>query len=116
MSGAAATVRLPRPAVQRPCPIVRAKRPIEHSDCPPARLKCPTGCADGEVVRAARAVGHAEWPIGQPTRTLPECPLMAERRFPRPDGDFSAYMNHYYEAVEKWWNIQGLDLNDLTDL
>lgn len=41
---------------------------------------------------------------------------MAERRFPRPDGDFSAYMNHYYEAVEKWWNIQGLDLNDLTDL
>lgn len=41
---------------------------------------------------------------------------MAERRFPRPDGDFSAYMNHYYQAVEKWWNIQGLDLNDLTDL
>lgn len=41
---------------------------------------------------------------------------MAERRFPRPDGDFSAYMNHYYDAVEKFWNVQGLDLNDLADL
>lgn len=35
---------------------------------------------------------------------------------PRPDGDFSAFSNHYYEAVEKWWNVQGLDLNDLIDL
>ena len=35
---------------------------------------------------------------------------------PRPDGDFGAFSNHYYEAVEKWWNVQGLDLNDLTDL
>ncbi len=41
---------------------------------------------------------------------------MAERRFPRPDGDFSAYMNHYYEAVEKFYSVQGLDPNDLTDL
>ncbi|MGD9791158.1 MAG: hypothetical protein AB7Q00_08960 [Phycisphaerales bacterium] len=41
---------------------------------------------------------------------------MAERRFPRPDGDFSAYMNHYSEAVEKFYNVQGLDPNDLTDL
>lgn len=35
---------------------------------------------------------------------------------PRPDGDFSAYSNHYYEAVEKFYNDQGLDPNDLTDL
>ena len=41
---------------------------------------------------------------------------MAERRFPRPDGDFSAYMNHYYEAVKKWWDTQGLDTNDLKPL
>ncbi|MFN7022300.1 MAG: hypothetical protein ACK4WH_13360 [Phycisphaerales bacterium] len=41
---------------------------------------------------------------------------MAERRFPRPDGDFSAYMNHYYEAVEKFYNVKGLDPSDLTEL
>lgn len=41
---------------------------------------------------------------------------MAERRFPRPDGDFSAYMNHYYEAVKKWWDTQGLDPTDLKPL
>jgi len=35
---------------------------------------------------------------------------------PRPDGDFSAYSNHYYEAVEKFYNVQGLDPSDLTDL
>lgn len=27
---------------------------------------------------------------------------------PRPDGDFSAWSNHYYDAVEAWWNEQGL--------
>lgn len=35
---------------------------------------------------------------------------------PRPDGDFGAFAQHYYDAVEKWWNVQGIDLNDLTDL
>lgn len=28
---------------------------------------------------------------------------------PRPDGDFSAWANHYYAAVKKWWDAQGLD-------
>jgi hypothetical protein len=41
---------------------------------------------------------------------------MAERRFPRPDADFAAYMNNYYEAVKKWWETQGLDENDLKPL
>ncbi|MGQ0628918.1 MAG: hypothetical protein ACT4PL_12565 [Phycisphaerales bacterium] len=41
---------------------------------------------------------------------------MAERRFPRPDADFAAYMNHYYEAVEKFYDAQGLDPSGLTDL
>lgn len=35
---------------------------------------------------------------------------------PRPDGDFSAYSNHYYEAVEKFYNTQGLDPDLLIDL
>jgi hypothetical protein len=41
---------------------------------------------------------------------------MAERRFPRPDADFAAYMNNYYEAVEKFWSVQGLDESDLKPL
>jgi len=43
-------------------------------------------------------------------------PLMAERRFPRPDADFAAYMNNYYAAVEKFWSVQGLDESDLKPL
>jgi len=35
---------------------------------------------------------------------------------PRPDGDFGAFSNHYYEAVEKWWDAQGLDPGGLSDL
>jgi len=30
---------------------------------------------------------------------------MAERRFPRPDADFAAYMNNYYAVVEKFWSV-----------
>lgn len=41
---------------------------------------------------------------------------MAERRFPRPDADFAAYMNNYFEAVKKWWDTQGLDPTDLKPL
>lgn len=41
---------------------------------------------------------------------------MAERRFPRPDADFAAYMNHYFEAVKAWWDAQGLDTTDLKRL
>ena len=41
---------------------------------------------------------------------------MAERRFPRPDADFAAYMNNYYAAVEKFWSVQGLDESELKPL
>lgn len=41
---------------------------------------------------------------------------MPEQRIPRADGDFSAYANHYYEAVEKFWSIYGLDESDLKML
>ena len=41
---------------------------------------------------------------------------MAERRFPRPDADFAAYMNNYYDAVEKWWSVNGFDESELKPL
>jgi len=41
---------------------------------------------------------------------------MPEQRIPRADGDFAAYANHYYEAVEKFWSVQGLDPTDLKPL
>ena len=28
---------------------------------------------------------------------------------PRPDGNFAAWAQHYYDAVEKWYAVQGLD-------
>jgi hypothetical protein len=34
---------------------------------------------------------------------------MAERRFPRPDADFSAAMNHYARAMSEFVEAQGLD-------
>lgn len=41
---------------------------------------------------------------------------MPEQRIPRADGDFAAYAKHYYEAVEKYWSVQGLDETDLKPL
>lgn len=41
---------------------------------------------------------------------------MAERRFPRPDADFASFMDNYYDAVQKWWSVQGLDESDLDPL
>lgn len=35
---------------------------------------------------------------------------------PRPDGNFSAWANHYYEAVKKWWDDNGFDPTDLKPL
>lgn len=35
---------------------------------------------------------------------------------PRPDSDFAAFAQHYYEAVKKWWDAQGLDATDLKPL
>jgi len=41
---------------------------------------------------------------------------MAERRFPRPDAAFAAYMNNYYAAVKKFWSVQGFDESELEPL
>lgn len=35
---------------------------------------------------------------------------------PRPDGDFSAWANHYNEAVHKFYEAQGLDVTELKPL
>jgi hypothetical protein len=35
---------------------------------------------------------------------------------PRPDGDFSAWAQHYYDAVEKWWSVNGFDDSELKPL
>ncbi|MBX9738344.1 MAG: hypothetical protein K2X32_15595, partial [Phycisphaerales bacterium] len=39
-----------------------------------------------------------------------------EHYMPRPDGDFAAWANHYYDAVEKWYSVQGFDPNELKAL
>jgi len=49
-----------------------------------------------------RAIGQVLWTTVQVMWPLPECLLMAERRFLRLDADFAAYMNNYYAAAEKF--------------
>jgi len=39
-----------------------------------------------------------------------------EHYMPRPDGDFTAWANHYYGAVEKWWSVNGFDDTELKPL
>jgi hypothetical protein len=39
-----------------------------------------------------------------------------EHYMPRPDGDFAAWANHYYDAVEKWWSVNGFDQSELKPL
>jgi hypothetical protein len=39
-----------------------------------------------------------------------------EHYMPRPDGDFAAWANHYYDAVKKWWDANGFDPTDLKPL
>ena len=39
-----------------------------------------------------------------------------EHYMPRPDGNFSAWANHYYEAVKKFYEEQGFDPDLLTPL
>lgn len=41
---------------------------------------------------------------------------MPTKYIPRPDADFAAFASNYYQAVEKWWSIQGLDDTDLKPL
>jgi hypothetical protein len=35
---------------------------------------------------------------------------------PRPDGDFAAWVNHFYGAVKSWWDDRGFDPGELTPL
>ena len=39
-----------------------------------------------------------------------------EHYMPRPDGDLTAWANHYYGAVEKWWSVNGFDDTELKPL
>jgi hypothetical protein len=39
-----------------------------------------------------------------------------EHYMPRPDSDFSAWAQHYYDAVEKWWSVNGFDESELKPL
>lgn len=75
-----------------------------------------------QIVKVPCAAGHLVWPVarsgwttGHAKRPLPERFILAERRFPRPDADFVAYMNNY-AAVRRWWSEQGLDTGDLKPL
>jgi len=56
-----------------------------------------------------RPLGHVMWPH-------PACLPRAERRFPRPDADFAAYMNNYYAAAAKFWSVQRFDESELEPL
>jgi hypothetical protein len=35
---------------------------------------------------------------------------------PRPDGDFDAWIAHFFPEVNKWWKAQGLNIDDLSAL
>jgi len=39
-----------------------------------------------------------------------------EHYMPRPDGNFAAWANQYYDAVVKWWNANKLEVTDLKPL
>ena len=39
-----------------------------------------------------------------------------EHYMPRPDGNFAAWANQYYDAVVKWWNANELEVTDLKPL
>jgi hypothetical protein len=43
-------------------------------------------------------------------------PRTTSNYIPRPDGDFSAWVTNYYEAVKDWWVAQGLKESDLLPL
>lgn len=41
---------------------------------------------------------------------------MANDYIPRPDGAFASFVDQYWAALYAWWDFQGLNLDDLTDL
>jgi len=63
-----------------------------------------------------RMIGQVLWTTAPDMWLLPACLPMAERRFPRPDSHFAAYMNNYYAAAEKFWSVQGFDESELKPL
>ena len=84
-----------------------------------------------------RMIGHGMWPVLSTAHAIAALresllvfffghlafdhlalwsPPMAERRFPRPDSHFTAYMNNYYAAVEKFWSVQGFVESELEPL
>lgn len=77
--------------------------------CTAVRLKWTPLWADGACVRATRP---REWAA----RAGHWSTAMAERRIPRPDGDFDAYANHYYLAAKDFYTGHGLDEKDLNAL
>jgi hypothetical protein len=102
-------VRISKTGVQVAGTGVRRARATGRAGRTGIPFKCAPVRVDKTGIRAARtlaASGFAgDWRL-----------LMAERRIPRADGDFAAYANHYYEAVEKFWSVQGLDQTDLKPL
>lgn len=42
--------------------------------------------------------------------------LSSDNYIPRPDGDFDAWVNQYFPAVDIWWKAQGLDTGELSAL
>lgn len=42
--------------------------------------------------------------------------VSSENYIPRPDGDFDAWVNQYFPAVDIWWKAQGLDTGELSAL
>lgn len=95
---------------------VRAVGTTVHADCAGARetwtgvrVNWPRVRDDGALIRRTRAPARM-------VRTDAETIHMPERRIPRPDANFAAYANHYYEAVKKFYKTQGLDPDLLTPL
>lgn len=52
----------------------------------------------------ARVLGHLPMPRSSPNYS------------PWPDGNFAAWANQYYDAVEKWWSVNGFDDSELKPL
>ena len=137
-------MRLTRPTVQPTCPIGQQKCPVARLKWPAGRvdgevvlLTRAIGHLVWPVARGVRMIGQVMWPLLSTAHAIAALresllvfffghlafdhlaswsPPMAERRFPRPDADFAAYMNNYYAAVEKFWSVQGFSESDLKPL
>jgi len=133
-----------RPPVQPTCPIghsdcpaARLKWPVRRVDGEVVRITRAIGQLVWPVARVVRMIGQVMWPLLSTAHAIaalresllvflfghlafdhlaPWSPPMAERRFPRPDAAFAAYMNNYYAAAEKFWSVQWFDESELEPL